>query len=83
MPKIKYTPINLPTDLVEELKVWRMAFTASYCKPITYAQMIRGMLDSLEASEPGVCDELDRLVERHPELMERLSKYTGDGDAQS
>lgn len=31
MAKIEYTPLNLPKALVEELKVWRMAFCACYC----------------------------------------------------
>lgn len=30
MTKIEYTPLNLPKTLVEELKVWRLAFCASY-----------------------------------------------------
>ena len=53
--------ITLPTALVEELKVWKMAFTASYGKEVSYGKMIRGMLDSLEVTEPGVVAELKEL----------------------
>lgn len=65
--------ITLPTALVEELKVWRMAFNASYGKEVSYGEMIRGMLDSLEVTEPGVVKELERIVEKQPELIEVLA----------
>lgn len=61
--------ITLPTELVEELKIWRMAFNASYCKEVSYGEMIRGMLDSLEVTEPGVVAELEKIVEKDSELM--------------
>lgn len=32
MAKIEYTPLNLPKSLVEELKVWRLAFCSAYGK---------------------------------------------------
>ena len=35
--------------------------------------MISGMLDSLEDSEPGVVEELDEIMKKHPELMEKMS----------
>lgn len=75
MAKNGYTTLNLPTSLVEELKVWRMAFTASYAKAVSYGEMIRSMLDSLEDSEPGVYEEMEELLQKHPELKERLAKY--------
>ena len=69
--------ITLPTALVEELKVWRIAFNASYGRTVSYSEMIRGMLDSLAETEPGVIDELEHIIERHPELKEQLGKYRG------
>lgn len=78
MAKTSYTTLNLPTALVEELKVWRMAFNTSYGKTVSYAEIIRGMLDSLETTEPGVCEELQRIVEMHPELGEKIGKYAGE-----
>ena len=44
-----------------------MAFNASYGKEVSYGEMIRGMLDSLEVTEPGVVKELERIVERRLE----------------
>lgn len=83
MTKIEYTPLNLPRTLVEELKVWRMAFCACYGKTISYGEMIRGMLDSLEDSDPGVIEELDAIVKRHPELLNKLSVYRGMKDEEN
>ena len=48
MAKIEYTPLNLPKALVEELKIWRLAFCASYGRTVSYGEMIRSMLDSME-----------------------------------
>ena len=75
MAKIEYTPLNLPKTLVEELKIWRMAFSACYGKTVSYGEMIRGMLDSLEDTDPGVIEELDRMVKKHPELQDKLGNY--------
>ena len=78
MSKNGYTTLNLPTALVEELKVWRMAFSTSYGRTVSYGEMLRGMLDSLETTEPGVCEELQRIVEMHPELGEKIGTYAGE-----
>lgn len=75
MSKIEYSPLNLPKALVEELKVWRMAFGAAYGKTVSYGEMIRGMLDGLEDTDPGVVEELDRLLVKHPELQDKMSSY--------
>lgn len=77
MSKKGYTAINLPMTLTEELKVWKMAFSASYGRPVSYAEMIRGMLDSLEDTEPGVVAEMDEIIKKHPELLERMANYRG------
>lgn len=75
MAKTEYTPLNLPKALVEELKIWRMAFCACYGKTVSYGEMIRGMLDSLVDSDTGVVEELDHMVEKHPELQTKLGNY--------
>lgn len=77
MAKNGYTTLNLPTALVEELKVWRTAFSAAYGKSVSYGEMMRGMLDSLEDTEPGVVEELDTIVRKHPELAQKLANYRG------
>ena len=72
-----YKSMNLPATLVDELRVWQMAFNNAYGRTVSYGEMIRGMLDSLEDTEPGVVDELNQLVKKHPELMEKLGNYRG------
>ena len=66
-----FTTLNLPTPLVEELKIWRMAFNSAYGRSVTYGEMIRGMLDSLEDSDPGVFEEMGRILTKHPGLLEK------------
>jgi hypothetical protein len=76
MAKIEYTPLNLPKTLVEELKIWRLAYCASYGRTVSYGEMIRSMLDSMEDSDPGVLDELGRILEKHPELYEKMAVFS-------
>lgn len=42
--KKKYTPLNLPVELVEELKDWRNAITICTGQEITWEELIRKML---------------------------------------
>lgn len=74
--------MNLPTALVEELKVWKMAFGAAYGKPVSYGEMIRGMLDSLVDSDPGVVAEMDEILKKHPELLEKMGNFREDSSEQ-
>ena len=74
MAKTEYTTLNLPKALVEELKVWRMAYCSAYGKTVSYSEMLRGMLDSLKESNPLVVEEMDRLVQKHPELEGKMEK---------
>ena len=77
----KFTQIPLPKELADELKVWKMAFSNSCGHPVSYAEMFRGMLDSLEDTQPDVFEEFDRLVMKHPELKGLvLGKEVGDED---
>lgn len=71
--KKAYASINLPKCMIEELKVWKSAYTASYGTPKTYEEMLRGMLDSLQNTEPAVHAEFCRIIENHPELLDKIS----------
>ena len=77
MEKNNYSTLTLPTSLVEEMKIWQLAFNASYGRPISFAEMIRSLLDSLDDSEPGVVEELDNIMKKHPELMEKMLNCLG------
>ena len=73
MAKTEYTTLNLPRALVEELKVWRMAYCNAYGKTVSYGEMLRGMLDSLIMSNPTVVEEWDRLIKMHPDLEGKMT----------
>ena len=75
MAKNGFKTLNLPIDLVDELQIYRLAFIAAYGRVVSYGEMIRGMLDSLEDSDPAVIEELDRLVKQHPEYLDKLGRY--------
>lgn len=72
-----YKTLNLPADLVEELKIWRQAFNIAYGRTVSYGEMIRSFLDGVEEVEPDVVEAMDMLVEKHPELGEKIGKYRG------
>ena len=74
MAKTEYTTLNLPKTLVEEMKVWRMAYCAAYGKQVSYGEMLRGMLDSLVDSNPDVVEEHIRLVNKHPNLGKKYAE---------
>lgn len=77
MIKSEFKPLNLPKSLVEELKVWKRAYSNVYNRQVSYGEMIRGMLDSMSEIEPAVVEELDHMVELHPEIMDSLANYKG------
>ena len=69
---IKYGALNIPESLVDELKVWKMAFSMSYGRTVSYAEMIRSMLDSIPQSDPEVSEALEKILEMNPELKEKI-----------
>lgn len=72
---IGYSSVNLPTDLVEELKIWRQAFGVCQGRPVTYAEMFRMMLDDMDSAEPDVVAVLDEMAQRHPELAAKIGRF--------
>ena len=80
MAKTEYTTLNLPKALVEELKVWRMAFCAAYGKQVSYGEMLRGMINSLKNFDPSVVEELNRLVKKHHDLEEKMGNFRSTVD---
>lgn len=77
MAKKTYTSFNLPSELVDELKIWRQAFILSYGRTVSYGEIIRTMLDNLDVDEPDVTAALDMLITAHPELSAKVGKYKG------
>ena len=73
--KNQYKSFNLPANLIEELKIWRQAFMIAEGRTVSYGEMIRVMLDSISSVKPEVIREMDFLIERHPELANKVGKY--------
>ena len=78
MAKTPYTALNLPTQLVEELKVWRLAFSNAYGKTVSYAEILRIMLASLNHSKPEVVEEMEGILKKHPDLLDKMGKNGGN-----
>lgn len=74
-----YTNLSLPTSLVEELEIWKMAFSATYGVEMSYADIICSMLDTLEEGDPAVLEEMERLMMERPELKNKIYVYR-DGE---
>lgn len=77
MNRNRYTTICLPSPLVEELKVWKTAYCAAYGRPVSYAEMIRSLLDYIPETEPDVEQVLEKICDRRPELLEKLGRWGG------
>jgi hypothetical protein len=73
----KFKSVNLETDLVEELKIWKQAFMLAYGRTVSLSEMIRIMIDNLDGAEPDILHYMDFLIKEHPELAEKIGKYRG------
>ena len=77
MAKKSFKSFNLPADLVDELKIWRQAYMIAAGRTVSYGEMIRGWIDSIDSNEPDVTKAVDMLIENRPELAEKIGKYKG------
>lgn len=50
---------------------------AAYGRPVSYAEMIRSLLDYIPETEPDVEEQLDQITTKHPELLEKLGRWGG------
>lgn len=75
--KVQYKSFNLPTDLVEEIKIWRQAFMIARGQTVSYGEMIREMLDNLKVVSPDVVKAMKMQLEQHPDLAKKVGKYRG------
>lgn len=71
---IKYASLRLPAALIDELKLWKQAASNAAMRPVSYAEFIRGILDSLDETEPDVTHEMDRMIESHPEIAKKIGR---------
>ncbi len=52
----------------------KMAFSMSYGRTVSYAEMIRSMLDSIPQSDPEVSGALEKILEMNPELRGKMKR---------
>lgn len=71
MARKEYTQVSFSTDLVEELRLWRMAFSNCAAKPVSFAEMIREMLDLLKKEKPDVYEEFERIVSKRADIVNK------------
>lgn len=69
---IKYGALNIPESLIEELKVWKMAFSMVSGRAVSYAEMIRSMLEHINDFNPEVYSAWRKLLEMNPSLINKL-----------
>ena len=74
--KIKYMGINLPDSLVEELKVWKMAYSLSSGRNVSYAEMVQDMLGSLKVGNPSVVEAMGHAIDTVPGDRENIKITT-------
>lgn len=48
----KFTAMNVPVDLLEQLKSLKKAYLVCYGKSVSYEEMIRSLIDGLQFSDP-------------------------------
>lgn len=77
MRKTVFKPLNLPEELIDELRVWKQAFSICYGQEVSYAAIIRALLDNIDTAEPDVAKEMDAILLRHPHLQQKVGKYKG------
>lgn len=57
-----YTPINLPKNLVERLKVLKTAYCVTYSANLSYDEIIDGMISELETADPKLFQTYSALL---------------------
>lgn len=66
-----FTTLGIPKELAEELKVWKLAFSTVCGRTVTYEEMFRAMLASLQKTDPAVFTAKNA-------LMKKAAKSAGD-----
>lgn len=73
--KKDYAPINLPKEMIEELKAWRLAFSACYGRSVSYEEIMRKLLNSISQTCPEAYRSMESMVENNAELKNTMKSY--------
>ena len=72
----KTVTINLSEALVEELKIWKQAFSKSYGRELSYDEVIREFIDCVPETNPDVMEILDTMMAEDPAIAEKIGQKT-------
>ena len=77
--KSPWTKLLLSTSLVNELNVWKDAFSAVRGRNVTYSEMFDTLLSHMPETEPEIMAEFERMGARNPEIFNKIGKYRRKG----
>lgn len=70
----EYSALRLPKALIDKLRFWKQAASMSASRPVSYAELIQGMLDCLDETDPDITAKMDLLIKSNPEIEKIISK---------
>ena len=73
--KKSFSAINLPTEIVDELKAWRLAFSACYGRSVSYEEIMRKLLSSIVDTCPEAYKAMGNMVQNNEELKNTMKSY--------
>jgi len=73
--KKDYAPINLPREMIEEIKAWRLAFGACYGRTVSYEEIMRKLLGSIKEICPEAFRAMADIVSNNEELKKTMKSY--------
>ena len=70
--KMTFKAIRVPETLMEDIKVLKSAYEECYGKKMTFEDVLRQMMTSIESSDPAVYDIFVTMLNSRQEMQERI-----------
>lgn len=64
--------IMIDNGLADELDIWLTAFRNLYGEDYPLSRMLSGLLDSIEDIHPEIIEEVGRMAEEDPAVLDRM-----------
>lgn len=71
--KITFKSIRVPEPLMEEMKVLKSAYEECYGKKMTFEDVIRKMMSSIEDGDPAVWEMFCTIQSSREEMQEKIN----------
>ena len=71
--KITFKSIRVPESLMEDIKVLKSAYEECYGKKMTFEDVIRKMMASIEDGDPAVWEMYSTIQSSREEMQERIN----------